>query len=65
MKLGQVHGYYASMLFLTKYESNLIGHGSCSPSHYNEDTIYLFVVNLKICHNFVVTKFFLIFDRIL
>ena len=23
------------MLFLTKYESNLIIHGFCSPSHYN------------------------------
>ena len=32
------------MLFLTKYESNLIVHGFCSPSHYNwrrgEVTLY-------------------------
>ena len=35
MKFSQVHGWYVSMLFLTKYESNLIVHGFCSPSHYN------------------------------
>ena len=26
---------YGSMLFLTKYESNLVAHDFCSPSHYN------------------------------
>ena len=35
MKLSQIHGYYGSMLFHTKYENNLIVHGYCSPSHYN------------------------------
>ena len=34
-KPSQVLGYYSSMLFLTKHESNLIVHGLCSPSHYN------------------------------
>ena len=42
------------MLSLTKYESNLIVHGSCSPSHYNGLT-------LKICQNFVLAKIFLTF----
>ena len=34
------------MLFLTKYESNLVEHRFCSPSHYNG------WLNLKICQNF-------------
>ena len=34
-KLSQVHGSCGSLLFLTKYKSNLIVHGFCSPSHYN------------------------------
>ena len=54
-KLSQVHGQYGSMLFLTKYESNLIVHGFCSPP------ITMGWLNLKICQNFVVAKFFLTF----
>ena len=35
-KLSQVYGsMYGSMLFLTKYETNLVAHDFCSPSHYN------------------------------
>ena len=55
------------MLFLTKYERNLIVHGFCSPSHYNgrwgkgggiaggkgrDERL-----NMKIYQNFVLTKF--------
>ena len=61
-KLSKVHGYHGSMLFLTKYESNLIVHSFCSPSHYNgergQGERWL---HMKICQNFVVTKFFLTF----
>ena len=44
-----------SMLFLTKYESNLIVHGFCPPP------ITMRWLNLKICQNLVVTKSFLTF----
>ena len=33
-----MHGKNGSMLFPTKYETNLIVHGFCSPSHYNQMT---------------------------
>ena len=41
MKLSQLHGQYSSTLFLTKYESNLVVHGFCSPSHYNGGWLYI------------------------
>ena len=48
-KLSQVHGSCGSLLFLTKYKSNLIVHGFCSPSHYNGgeggDLIWKFASN--------------------
>ena len=50
------------MLFLNKYESNLIVHGFCSPSHYNGvERGGKRSLNMKICQNFLVTKFLLTF----
>ena len=43
------------MLFLTKYESNLIVHGFCYPSHYNG------VILFEHLPKFLMTKFFLTF----